>query len=146
MHFFNILPRILLQVVPKSQSDMSAKKRVCSTCKQNDRPFGKRKTNKDGLDNMCKDCRRAHGQINWASEIVYNSRINDRGMHRPTDSADYNDKLWAQQFVRDNPNSHYCSVPLMYGRGSNRRTHPHGLQLDRMESTLEQEHLKANCV
>ena len=124
------------------------KKRVCSTCKKDDRPFGKRKTNKDGLDNRCKECRRAHGQtsiqINWASEIVRNSRKHDKDMHRPTDSADYIDKPWIQDLVRDNPNCHYCNVPLAYGMGVNRQTHPRGLQLDRMDSVLE--HLKANCV
>ena len=65
-------------------------------------------------------------------------------MRRPIDSADYVDKLWIQNSVRDNPNCHYCEVTLIYGRGVNRKTHPYGLQFDRMDSSLP--HIKSNCV
>ena len=128
---------------------MSAKKeKICCTCKQKDRTFSKNCTKNDGLDNRCKDCHRTYSQtlhqINWASEIVRNSRKHDKDMHRPIDSYDYIDKSWVQELVRDNPNCHYCNVPLAYGRGVNRQTHPRGLQLDRMDSALE--HLKSNCV
>ena len=124
---------------------MSEKKeKSCCTCKQKDCTFGKRKRNKDGLHHQCKDCRRAQDQINWAVVIVQNSRKNDSKYHRPIDSADYIDKPWVQELVRNNPNCHYCNVPLAYGRGIDRKTHPDGLQLDRMDSVLE--HLKSNCV
>ena len=123
---------------------MSTKEKKCSMCKQKDCTFPKRKTNKDGLDNQCKDCHRAYQQINWASRIVANSRFNDQKMHRPTDSDDYIDRSWVQQLVRDNPNCHYCDVTLVYGKGVDRKSHPCGLQMDRMDSSLE--HLKSNCV
>ena len=128
---------------------MSAKnEKICYACKRKERTFNKNRTRKDGLQDSCTDCHRVSQQtsrqINWASEIVHNSRNNDKDMHRPIDSADYIDKPWIQDLVRDNPNCHYCNVPLAYGMGVNRQTHPRGLQLDRMDSVLE--HLKSNCV
>ena len=128
---------------------MSAKKeKSCCTCKQKGRIFSKNRSRKDGLQPSCTDCRQASQQtshqINWASNIVRYSRKHDKDMHRPIDSADYIDKQWVQELVRDNPNCHYCNVPLAYGRGVNRQTHPRGLQLDRMDSVLG--HLKSNCV
>ena len=128
---------------------MAAKKeKTCCTCKEKERIFSKDCTRKDGLRPQCKDCHRAiqqiSKQINWASKIVRSFRNNDKDMHRPIDSADYIDKQWVQELVRDNPNCHYCNVPLAYGRGIDRKTHPRGLQLDRMDSVLP--HLKSNCV
>ena len=121
---------------------MSAKKdKICFTCKQKGRTFHKRG---HGLQHRCKDCQRAYRQIQWASQIVHASIKSDKDMHRPIDGDDYVDELWVQQLVHDNPNCHYCNVPLVYGRGVNRKSHPHGLQLDRMDSTLG--HLKSNCV
>ena len=129
----------------KSQGDMSDKKeKMCSTCKRKGRTFCKDRTTKDGLDHRCKNCQRTQKQSNWASEIVQNSRRNDNRMHRPIDSADYIDKPWVRELVRNNPNCHYCNVPLAYGSGVNRKSHPRGLQMDRMDSALE--HLKSNCV
>ena len=143
--FFNTLRKNCIQVVLKSQDDMTAEEeKICSTCKRDGKTFFKRKSNKDGFFEQCKDCHRTSQQIDWASRIVGNSRKHDKDMHRPTDSADYIDKPWVQDLVRDNPNCHYCNVPLAYGRGVNRQTHPRGLQLDRMDSVLE--HLKSNCV
>ena len=124
------------------------KEKICSMCKQDGRSFHKDWTTKDGLRVQCTDCHRAclqkSNQTNWAVRIVIGSINNDKASHRPTDSAEYIDKIWVQELVRNNPNCHYCSVPLAYGRGVNRKTHPRGLQLDRMDSVLP--HLKSNCV
>ena len=142
MHFSNILPNNLFTNLLNSQNYMSAKKKkVCSICKQEERTFHKNHTKKDGLHEQCTDCRRAHEQLNWAVKIVRDSRKHDKDMHRPIGDVDYIDKQWIQELMRNNPNCHYCNVPLFYGRGINRSTHPYGLQLDRMDS-----HLKSNCV
>ena len=116
---------------------------VCKALKQYD-DFSKNSTRKDGYDNRCKTCYNEYIQNNWSRTIVRMSRSNDKRDHRPIDGAGYIDETWVTELVRNNPNCHYCYVPLKFGLGTNRNTDPCALQLDRMDSLLP--HLKSNCV
>jgi hypothetical protein len=75
---------------------------------------------------------------------VSNSKFRDDDADRPIDSDDYIDSKWVEELVHNKPNCHYCGVTLKFGIGINRQTQPDGLQLDRMDSSLE--HTKSNCV
>ena len=122
---------------------------MTKTCSTRNQPkengeFHRNKTMRDKLSSRCKDCVQEYHQANWADVIVSNSKINDNDYHRPTDSDDYIDSKWVEELVGNNPNCHYCGVPLKFGIGIDRQTNPDGLQLDRMDSLLS--HLKSNCV
>ena len=120
--------------------------KTCTACKQHkeDGEFSVDKSKKDKLCSKCKDCAREYQQSNWASVIVHCSKLNDDAVHRPVDSDDYIDSKWVEELVRNNSSCHYCDVTLKYGVGIDRNTNPDGLQLDRMDSSLE--HTKLNCV
>ena len=120
--------------------------KTCSTCRQpkEDGEFSVDKASKDKLCNKCKECAQKYKQTHWSSRIVSSSRQHDNDDHRPTDSDDYITIRWVEGLVRNYPNCHYCGVPLKFGLGINRSTNPDGLQLDRMDSSLE--HAKSNCV
>ena len=118
----------------------------CCTCKQHKEcaEFNRDRKRKDGFSWQCRVCTQKHRQTCWASEIVHHSRLHDQDAHRPVDSDDYIDSKWVEELVRNNPNCHYCGVPLKFGIGVDRKANPDGLQLDRMDSALE--HIKSNCV
>ena len=120
--------------------------KTCRTCRQpkDNSEFSVDKSKKDKLCRKCKDCQREYDQDNWADRIVKSSRQHDNNYHRPIDSDDYIDSKWVEELVRNKPNCHYCDVTLKYGVGIDRNTNPDGLQLDRMDSSLE--HTKLNCV
>ena len=116
---------------------------ICRRCKKNKESsdFYRRK---GGHHTQCKDCVRERNQINWATAIVENSRKNDAKAPRVINDDDYINDQWVKELVQNNPNCHYCDVPLQYGIGINRKTHPDGLQPDRMDSSRP--HTKSNCV
>ena len=120
--------------------------KTCRTCRQHkeDGEFSGDKSKKDKLGSRCKDCDQEYQQANWADRIVRSSKLHDDDADRPIDSDDYIDSKWVEELVGRNPNCHYCDAPLKYGLGINRNTNPDGLQLDRMDSSLE--HTKSNCV
>ena len=120
--------------------------KTCTGCRQpkEDDEFNVDKSTKDKLCCRCKDCYQEDNQANWANMIVSKSKLGDNRYHRPIDSDEYIDSKWVEELVGNNPNCHYCDEPLNFGSGVNRKTHPDGLQLDRMDSSLP--HLKSNCV
>ena len=120
--------------------------KTCCTCRQpkENSEFHRDKASKDKLWSKCKDCQQAYKQTSWASRIVSNSKFRDDDADRPIDSDDYIDSKWVEELVHNKPNCHYCGVTLKFGIGINRKTQPDGLQLDRVDSSLE--HTKSNCV
>ena len=114
----------------------------CTRCKQ-DKEVTEFSANKDGLCSHCKDCIQEYNQINWSSVIVRSSRRNEKRDNRPID-GDYIDEKWVRELIQNNQNCNYCEVPLQFGIGIDRATHPAGLQIDRKDSSSS--HTKDNCV
>jgi len=136
------LYRQLLQ----NREKIEVEEKKCYTCKKikTIENYTNCSANLDGKNGICKECSKISAkrgrQINWATQLINDSRKKDR---KNNNIADITKKFLQNQLKVQNSLCYYCDCEMKFGKNFSRNCLD-GLTLERIDSTSG--HIKSNCV